>query len=59
MDWPWFGQYGDELLMELKKLDIPPMQPKPQQKRTEKRTVCELEEGYSQQDELEPVKKKK
>ena len=34
------------------------MQPKPQQKRTEKRTVHELEEGYSQQDQLEPVKRK-
>ena len=60
MDWPWFGQYGNKLLKELKKLDVvPPMQPKPQHKKTEKWTVHELEEEYLQQDQLEPVKMKK
>ena len=55
-DWPWFGQYGDALLEELKKLNIPPMQPKPQQKRAEKRTVHERQEASSQE---EPAAKKK
>ena len=53
-------QYGDKLLKELKKLDVvPPMQPKPQHKKTEKQTVHELEEEYLQQDQLEPVKMEK
>lgn len=56
-DWPWFGQYGDGLLEELKKLNIPPMQPKQQQKKTEKRTVQELEGQRELQDQ--PVTKKK
>ena len=47
MDWPWFGQYGDTLLEELEKLNIPPMQPK-QQKKAEKRTVSELEDEQTQ-----------
>lgn len=55
-DWPWFGQYGDALLEELKKLNIPPMQPKPQQKRAEKRPAHEREEARSQE---EPAAKKK
>jgi hypothetical protein len=55
-DWPWFGQYGDALLEELKKLNIPPMQPKPQQKRAEKRTIHEHEKTSSQG---EPAAKKK
>ena len=53
MDWPWFGQYGDTLLEELEKLNIPPMQPK-QQKKAEKQTVSELEDEQSQ-----PASKKK
>jgi len=57
VDWPWFGQYGDELLEELKKLNIPPMQPKPQQKRAEKRTAHELEEERSQGEQ--PAAKKR
>ncbi|KIJ91905.1 hypothetical protein K443DRAFT_135401 [Laccaria amethystina LaAM-08-1] len=36
MDWLWFGQYGDNLLEEIKGLDIHPMQCKQQQKRAEK-----------------------
>jgi hypothetical protein len=57
-DWPWFGQYGDELLEELKKLNIPPMQPKPQKKRAEKRVHdSDVEEECSQQDQ--PITKKK
>ena len=55
-DWPWFGQYGDALLEELKNLNIPPMQPKPQHKRVEKRTVHEREEASSQE---KPAAKKK
>jgi hypothetical protein len=54
MDWPWFGQYGDNLLEELKKLDIPPMQPKQQQKRAEKRTVSDLEDK-----QIQPAMKKR
>jgi hypothetical protein len=56
MDWPWFGRYGDNLLEELKKLNIPLMQPKPQQTRAEKRTIHELEDGSSQK---EPAQKKR
>ncbi|EDR09889.1 uncharacterized protein LACBIDRAFT_325779 [Laccaria bicolor S238N-H82] len=56
-DWPWFGQYGDALLEELLKLDIPPMQPKQQQKKPEKRTVQELEGQREPQGQ--PATKKK
>ena len=49
-DWPWFGQYGDELLEELKNMNIPLMQPKPQKKRAEKRDH-DLEEEYLHQDQ--------
>jgi hypothetical protein len=39
--WPWFGKYGDELLEELVKMSIPPLQPKPKQARGQKRAVDE------------------
>ena len=57
VDWPWFGQYGDELLEELKKLNIPPMQPKPQKRRAEKR-VHQEEEEYSHGDQHVTKKKR-
>ena len=44
--WEWTGR-GDNLLEELEKLSIPPMQPK-QQKKVEKRTVSELEDKQTQ-----------
>ena len=56
-DWPWFGQYGDGLLEELKKLHIPPMQPKQQQKKPEKQTVQELE-GQRELPDQRVMKKK-
>lgn len=56
-DWPWFGQYGDDLLEELNKLNIPPMQPKQQQKKPEKRTVQDIEEPRELQEQ--PATKKK
>ena len=54
LDWPWFGQYGDELLEELKKMDIPPMEPKLQKKTAEKQ-VHELDE----EDDQRVTKKKR
>ena len=39
--WPWFGKYGDELLEELEKLTIPPLQPKPKQARGQKKALDE------------------
>ena len=35
--WAWFGEYGDELLAALGKMEMRPMQPKPPQTRTTKR----------------------
>ena len=42
--WPWFGKYGDELLEELEKLSIPPLQPKPKQARGQKKALDDQEE---------------
>jgi hypothetical protein len=56
-NWPWFGQYGDELLEELKKLNIPPMQPKSPKKRVEKRHL-DLEEECLYQDQHVTKKKR-
>ena len=39
--WPWFGKYGDELLEELEKMSIPPLQPKPKQPRGRKKALDE------------------
>src|SRR6266545_1764838 len=37
--WPWFGQYGDELLTELLHMSIPPAKLKPTQARGAKRPI--------------------
>ncbi|KAF9537319.1 hypothetical protein CPC08DRAFT_809291 [Agrocybe pediades] len=45
-DWPWFAQYGDELLEEMKRLAIAPMQSKKAApKRVEKRAANGVIDG--------------
>lgn len=57
VDWPWFGQYGDELLEELKKMNIPPMQLKPPKKRAEKRVHYHEDDNLHQEQHV--TKKKR
>ncbi|KAF4613504.1 hypothetical protein D9613_007563 [Agrocybe pediades] len=50
-DWPWFSEYGNELLEEMRQLAIAPMQSKVCQRRLEKRAApatCATGEGNSE-----------
>lgn len=47
-EWPWFGRYGNQLLDYLISLNIPPMQPKPQQKRAAKRAAGDPADNHGE-----------
>ncbi|KAF9556931.1 P-loop containing nucleoside triphosphate hydrolase protein [Agrocybe pediades] len=59
-EWPWLDKYGDELLQTMAGLAIAPMEPRPTQRRTEKRPlVAENEDGASNTGEDDASRKRR